>query len=40
MSLEEFKNLPQDQQNKMLSSVNEKREIDNAVKAYEADLKE
>lgn len=39
VSLEEFKNLPQDQQNKMLSSVNEKREIDNAVKAYEADLK-
>lgn len=39
MSFEEFKNMPQDQQKKMFSSINKKREMDDAVKAYEADLK-
>lgn len=39
MTFEEFKNLPQDQQKKIFSSINEKREMDDAVKAYEDDLK-
>ena len=39
MSYEEFKGLPQDQQKKMFSSINETREINEAVRAYEADLK-
>lgn len=39
MTFEEFKNMPQDRQKKMFSSINEKREMDDAVKAYEADLK-
>lgn len=39
MSFEEFKNMPQDQQKKIFSNINDNREIDDAVKAYEADLK-
>lgn len=39
MSFEEFKNLPQDQQKKMFSTINDNREMDDAVKSYEADLK-
>lgn len=39
MTFEEFKNLPQDQQKKIFSSINKKREMDDAVKAYEDDLK-
>lgn len=38
-SFEEFKNLPQDQQKKILSRINEDREITDTVKAYEDDLK-
>lgn len=39
MSFEEFKNLPQDQQKKIFSNIDENREMDGAVKVYEADLK-
>lgn len=39
MSFEEFKNLPQDQQKKIFSNINDNREINDAVKAYEGDLK-
>ena len=39
MTFEEFKNLPQDQQKKIFSSINEKREMDDAFKAYDEDLK-
>lgn len=39
ISFEEFKKLPQDQQKKILSRINEDREITDTVKAYEDDLK-
>lgn len=39
MSFEEFKNMPQDQQKKIFSNINDNREMDDAVRAYEADLK-
>lgn len=39
MSFEEFKNLPQDQQKKIFSNINENREKNDAYKAYEDDLK-
>lgn len=39
ISFEEFKNLPQDQQKKMFSNINEKREVNDSQKAYEEDLK-
>lgn len=39
MDYEEFKRLPQEQQNKMFSSINEKRELNGVAEAYEADLK-
>lgn len=39
MTFEEFKKLPQDQQKKIFSNINENREMNDAVKAYEADLK-
>ena len=39
MTFEEFKSLPQDQQKKTLSNISEKREVEDAIGAYEADLK-
>lgn len=39
MSFEEFKNLSQNQQKKILFNINDNREINDAVKAYEGDLK-
>ena len=39
MTFEEFKNLPQDQQRKIFSNINDNREMADAVKAYETDLK-
>lgn len=39
MSFEEFKNLPQDQQTKIFTNISENREMDDAINAYEDDLK-
>ena len=39
MTFEEFKNLPQDQQKKIFTNISENREMDDAIKAYEDDLK-
>ena len=39
MTFEEFKSLPQDQQKKTLSNISEKQEVEDAIGAYEADLK-
>lgn len=39
MTFEEFKSLPQDQQKKTLSNISEKREVEDAIGTYEADLK-
>lgn len=39
MTFEEFKKLPQAQQDKMLSGISDTREMDEATKAYEDDLK-
>lgn len=40
MTFEEFKSLPQERQKKIFSNINENREMDDAVKAYEDDLKQ
>lgn len=39
MSFEQFKSMPQTEQKRMFSFIYDKREIDNAFKAYEDDLK-
>lgn len=39
MSFEQFKSMPQAEQSRMFSHIYDKREIDNAFKAYEDDLK-
>lgn len=39
MSFEQFKSMPQAEQSRMFSHIYDKREIDNALKAYEDDLK-
>lgn len=39
MTLEEFKILPQDQQKKIFSNINDNREMDDAANIYDADLK-
>lgn len=39
MTFEEFKTMPQSQQKTMLNKIEDERELEDAIKAYEADLK-